>query len=653
VPGSVYHVFTNAIQDGTNSSIVRPSDWNSSHALTLNAVGSEVSGAFANGGGISFGLSADGFITAAAPAGAPSPINFSAGTTSGNIGSVVFSNSGGVSFGLNGSTITATVKTDYLTTARASNDAIGLNTALTANGVAWTVNSSGLSLNIPAFLTTARASNDAVGLNTAKTAVTWTVNSSGISIDAGAYLTTARASNDAVGLNTAKTNVTWTVNSSGISLDAGAYLTTAALSTMGLYASSNTYLTSSGTHDARSLSFRGDKNITVGISASEVMFSVGNYLTTARASTDAVGLNTAKTNVTWTVNSSGISLDGGAYLTTQTNQTVGMYATGNTTNSSSTTFDARTLGTINALGAMTAGFSNGSIQISAPATSSLVGTFGISVSSNGSTISVQPVFQSFYQNDALVNSSAMTWNGASVSHVVGFYVPAPMSFSFLRLPALMTTNSTTLATMASATASAQGHIVSTLNAVIYSLGVGANSQSLQSVASASAGYTMSHKISVTNSTQGSYTLAVSQQAAGGGTSLSTQYSVSNTNYSFTTDQIATNFSSARYLDIPFASSLTPGQYWLVVGLSSTSTTAGAAGLTNLTNCNVRYSAHYGNSQADLSFGVMGSTNRTSNPWNFAGSFSTAGGGTTNSIPISAISSIASMAFPVFQLARSA
>jgi hypothetical protein len=218
----------------------------------------------------------------------------------------------------------------------------------------------------------------------------------------------------------------------------------------------------------------------------------------------------------------------------------------------------------------------------------------------------------------------MTWNGASVSHVVGFYVPAPLSFSFLRIPALMTTNSTTLATMASATASAQGQIVSTLNAVIYSLGVGANSQSLQSVASASAGYTMSHKISVTNSTQGSYTLAVSQQAAGGGTSLSTQYSVSNTNYSFTTDQIATNFSSARYLDIPFASSLTPGQYWLVVGLSSTSSTAGAAGLTNLTNCNVRYSAHYGNSQADLSFGVMGSTNRTSNPWNFAGSFSTAG-----------------------------
>jgi hypothetical protein len=117
-----------------------------------------------------------GFITAAAPAGA-ALINFSAGTTSGDHRRSRLLQQRRCLVRTNGSTITATVKTDYLTTARAS--------------------------------------NDAVGLNTAKTAVTWTVNSSGISLDAGAYLTTARASNDAVGLNTAKTNVTWTVNSSG------------------------------------------------------------------------------------------------------------------------------------------------------------------------------------------------------------------------------------------------------------------------------------------------------------------------------------------------------------------------------------------------------------------------------------------------------
>ncbi len=72
----------------------------------------------------------------------------------------------------------------------------------------------------------------------------------------------------------------------------------------------------------------------------------------------------------------------------QTNQTIGMYATGNTTQNSSTTFDARTLGTINGLGALTAGFSNGSIQLSAPATSSISGTGKVSISVNGSTISI-------------------------------------------------------------------------------------------------------------------------------------------------------------------------------------------------------------------------------------------------------------------------
>lgn len=123
----------------------------------------------------------------------------------------------------------------YLTTARASTDAVGLNTALTANGVAWTVNSSGISLNVPAFLTTARGSTDAVGLNTALTAngVAWTVNSSGLSLNIPAFLTTARRSTDAIGLNTALTanGVAWTVDSSGLSLNVPAFLTTAANST--------------------------------------------------------------------------------------------------------------------------------------------------------------------------------------------------------------------------------------------------------------------------------------------------------------------------------------------------------------------------------------------------------------------------------------
>lgn len=853
MPATVSHVLS-ATTPNDPAFEIQPQHWNSNHLITINAVGSEVSGAFGNGGGVSFGVSADGKLTAAAPAGAPSPINFSAGTTSSNIGSVVFADSNGISWQLDGSTITATVKTAY----------IGLNTAKTA--VTWTVNSAGISLDAGGYLTTARASTDAVGLVTAKTNVTWTVNSAGISLDAGGYattnsvytaisgiivsdatytsgsvsfsnagnitinssvngatqyiklsgnaaqtnqsaikgfgvsntgqtagntgistgidwviagsnlitmsqstagggpntvwvqhpawLTTARGSTDAVGLNTAKSNVTWTVNSSGISLDARGYAGTGTSATnasitldsnglaisvaspaagIALYDGANSISTGTARFtNANGVSFtfngqtisgsvlaQSNQSAIKGFGVSNTGATAGNtglstgidwvmagsnlitlsqstagggpntvwiqhpaWLTTARGSTDAIGLNTAKTNVTWTANSSGLSFDAGGYAGTAsgftgtgvsatfTHNTVGLSLnlaisaikgfgvsnTGNTAGNTgiSTGVDWVMAGSgVISLSQSTAANSN-TVWIQAPATSSIVGTNGISISTAGSTISVQPQWISSYENmEGMAGSSALTWGGTSISHAVAFMLPWPISGSFVRLPALMTTNSTTIATMASATASAQGGLHSTLNFVVYSLGVGANSNSLQSVASGSAGYTFSQKLSVTNSTQGSYSLGFTAQANGASTTRTTQYSVSNTNYSFTTDQIATEWSSNRFLDIPFASSLSPGAYWAVIGMSSSTSSAGAAGLAALTNCNVRYSNHYGISQGDFSFGVMGSTNRTSGGFMGAGSFSTAGGGTTNSLDMSNISSIASLARMYFQILRSA
>lgn len=269
------------------------------------------------------------------------------GSTANTTGTIVFSNSNGVSFGLNGDTVTATVKTDYLTTARQSNDAIGLNTALTAGPLAWTVNSSGLSLNAgsaagttsgfggnlisgsmthntaglnlslnhPAWLTTAMQSNAATISNINISAGTTSTNASnftfangngitfglGTGASAGSItashngITTGRASNDGVGLNTAQSNVTWTVNSSGLSLDARGYAGTAT----------------------------GATNASVTANSNGISVSVGPYITTARASNDAIGLNTAKTNVTWTVNSSGLSLDASGYAGTGTSKTGG------------------------------------------------------------------------------------------------------------------------------------------------------------------------------------------------------------------------------------------------------------------------------------------------------------------------------------------
>lgn len=260
---------------------------------------------------------------------------------------------------------------------------------------------------------------------------------------------------------------------------------------------------------------------------------------------------------------------------------------------------------------------------------------------------------SSYENMPFGGTSAFqnTLNGASISHAVQFFLPKAGSFSFLRLPVLMTTNSTTIATTASSI-SASMELRSTWNAVVYSLGTGASSKSLVSVASGSNGWTFQNSISVAaNGTQYSVTQAYSANAQGDGTTRTTQYSISNTNYSFTTNQIATEWSTARYLDIAFNNSLTPGPYWLVFGYSTSSAT-NSTNLSAATNCHVRYSAHYCAGAPNVAFGVMGSTNLTSTPIG-AGSFSTAGGGTTSAFPISAISSSASNLRPYFQLIRSA
>lgn len=138
-------------------------------------------------------------------------INGSSGTLSLAVGSSLSSSTNGstITFGLASNITTALQSAGaYLTTARASNDAIGLNSALTANGVSVTANSSGLSLNFPAFLTTAAQSNHSHGNPTlALTNLTGTTasNSAGftLSLSAAAAGGGGAANVNLLGANTA------------------------------------------------------------------------------------------------------------------------------------------------------------------------------------------------------------------------------------------------------------------------------------------------------------------------------------------------------------------------------------------------------------------------------------------------------------------
>lgn len=127
MPASVKHVLSATTPDNTSYEI-RPSHWNSSHAVTLSAQGSEIIGAFSNAN-VTFGLETNGFVTASAPAGGGglTNIKISAGTQSNLRSDVTFSDLNGLSFGLDAGTIT------------------GSYTVPTVTNSSWTVSDAGTS----------------------------------------------------------------------------------------------------------------------------------------------------------------------------------------------------------------------------------------------------------------------------------------------------------------------------------------------------------------------------------------------------------------------------------------------------------------------------------------------------------------------------
>lgn len=274
---------------------------------------------------------------------------------------------------------------------------------------------------------------------------------------------------------------------------------------------------------------------------------------------------------------------------------------------------------------------------------------------------IRPItYVSSYENiPNLASVHTMTLNAASISHAVAFNLPLPLKCDFLRLPVLMSTGSTTIATVDTSQMNASFALYSTWNAAVYSLGKGAQSKSLFMVGSGSAGWTQSISATVISGvgegTRLSQTMGLTGYVEGLQTTQTVTNSSAQSNYGFSSDTMQTNWSSLRFLDINFSNTLSSGNYWLIFGYSTSTTGGGTSSvkISAATACRVYYSNHYGNSQATAAFGVMGSTNLTSGGLLGCGSFSTAGGGITTALPISAISSSASNVRPYFQLLRSA
>ena len=334
---------------------------------------------FSNSNGISFGMSNSSVVTASytvpSTAGLLSAVNVSAGTTSNNLSALTFANANGVTFGLNASTVTASH--NGLTTARASNDAVGLNTAFTAGPLAWTVNSSGISLNAS--------------------------NAAGTTSGFAGNLISGSMTHNTAGLN--------------LSLNHPAWLTTAAQSihghTITVSAQSNTTQASSGTLDMAGLNVQGAGIVSVGVSNNSLIISAagggGGVTPVASASNGSFSFTTLAfsnaNNVTFGTSAGSIITASvaapGAAAEQNAINLLGANTAGNTTATGSTIGWSGVNVTLS-------GTNASQVVISAPATSSLVGDHGISLSTAGSTISIQaPVLPYFFlpQEDQITNLS--------------------------------------------------------------------------------------------------------------------------------------------------------------------------------------------------------------------------------------------------------
>ncbi len=247
---AISHAFTNRIPDGTNTNIVRPSDWNSAHnqyyTLSGNTLGvSTVSGTnvvLQGGGNVSLSGTGQTVVVYGGGGGTAGGAAISAGTQFADSGTVSFANSNGISFGMSDSSRITASYTVPSTTGLAGTGFT--STTTTGTNIVGTLSSNGLSLGVPAYVTNAAGGGVAIAGGT-QTATSGTVifsNSNNITFGmSGSSRITAsfsqsvqtQASGNIAGTGFTSTTVTGSnilgaLGTDGLSLSVPLYLTNAA-----------------------------------------------------------------------------------------------------------------------------------------------------------------------------------------------------------------------------------------------------------------------------------------------------------------------------------------------------------------------------------------------------------------------------------------
>lgn len=592
--------------------LVRPSDWNSAHAMAITLTGNTAGVSTVSGsniiwsGGPNVTLSGTaGSVVFSAGAGGGGGVALSAGANSVSNGTVVFSNSNGLSFGLNGSTVTASHNGLTTQTVQTQSNIAGISAGANSVGTGTVVfsNSHNLSFGLNGQTVTGSASYSqstapgaiAAGTQTATSGTIVFSDSNGISfglsgstrITASYTVPTQSVQTQSLiaalydGANSISTGTVRLSNSNGISFGINGQTLTA--SHNGLTSQSNQNVTAgNGGFAFQTLSFSNANGVSFGTSAGSAI--------------------TASHNA----------------ITSQTNQTLGLYAVSNTTGqSSSTTVDARTL-SFHGAGIASVGYSGGSVVISVPSGGGAGdGVVSLGMSTEGNTAGTTGTVSSgrYIMVGSGPISLSQSLNGQSGT--LSILGPATSSLSATGIVSI-SVNGSTISIGAPGYTKSGYHPYADKCGVVMQPGQGTLQFDPVYVADPFQYDRMVIGLNNTNSSNSSgshtlsfwvgiYTRNASTLSLLASTSSSTALTHSGTAGSYSL------YSGLRLFTIPHTSTYTKGEYW--IGFVSRTTSGGANGSYSNLGCswvNSNFLGHFGSShnttyQLTLGQGVYSAT----------------------------------------------
>lgn len=605
-----------------------------------------------------------GSYTVPSTAGLISAINLSAGTTSTNKTNFTFSNANGISFGLdtggNAGIVTASYTVPSVTNSSwtvsdsATSATVGRLAFTASNGITmtlstsnngnhtliasytvptvtnsqWTVSDSATSATVGRLAFTAsngltltlstsnNGNHTVIGSYTVPTVTSWTVSDSATSATVG-RLAFTNGNGVSFALSTSN-NGNQTVSASIATTYAGTGFTTATTTGTNLVGTQNT------------------SGLSLGVPVGVQFFSAGNYSSTNSSNVTAGSYYLAGgANVTIQQSNNTISISAAAaaaapvqFSAGTTSQNLGTikfadsngvsFGLGTGANSSVLTASAagggvalsnsQTLfstGTVNLLeggGAITIASSAGgqSLKFSVPQTSSLVGVSGISISTNGSTITVYATPVCGYLEPYPMTNTALLGPTAGSWYLAPFVAPEVLSGGRINL---LHQNTSTAALFRDITgASYHSNSTGTLQqsytyskvVALWSQGSGTNSTRLESIWSNSFSFGWSKDVRVSLSQASNINISVSHSISyiseiGSDGAYTLNQFASNRATSVANSSTASNwgdsiFASGRNMvsnsiiePIGFNTTILPGAYWLGFAWSTTRATASTGG----------------------------------------------------------------------------